>query len=68
MKNIKTITNYNSRKIEMISELVDIIVLKHFDNDDSQIYNEEYSGYTEEAQDLFNELYDEFETIVDKIL
>ena len=54
--------------MEMISELVDIVVTMHFENDDSQIYNEDYSGYTEEAQDIFNELYDEYETIVDKIM
>jgi hypothetical protein len=49
--------------MELASELAEREVLKHFDNKLELVYenpSDSITTYTEEAQDLFNNLYDEF--------
>ena len=49
--------------MELTSELAHRNVLKHFDNKLELVYenpSDSITTYTEEAQDLFNDLYDEF--------
>ena len=64
---IKESNMKNSIRIEMISDLADRVIEWYFKHDDSQIYKEDYSGYSEEAQDMFNDLYDDFDLIIENL-
>jgi hypothetical protein len=55
-------------KIELASELAHDRLVREFPN--IKIYEEEEAGittYTEEAQDLFNDFYDEYLTLIESI-
>ena len=57
----------NSTKIEMLCELAHNRVKEDFRNitkHGTNKYIEEDLGYTEEGQDLFNEWYDYYDTII----
>jgi hypothetical protein len=55
--------------LELASELADLEIKKHYSND-MKIYKYEDDSiyYTEEAQDLFDELYEEYYTLIEKCI
>lgn len=57
----------NSAFLEGVCELADQRVREKFGDSGYVIVNDE-SSYTEEAQDYFNEVYDEIETTLNKVL
>lgn len=64
----KTINDYNSKVLELASDLAHLRVTesncqKIWKDEDSEVLE-----YTEEAQDLFNEYYDVYEDMVKNIM
>jgi hypothetical protein len=57
----------NSRYLEAISDMAEVTVVAKF-GDDAMVWDDDGGSYTEEAQDLFNETYDYYETIIQKTL
>jgi hypothetical protein len=56
--------------LELASELAYEKLLNHYNDNTSLIYEYDESGdsyYTDEAQDLFNEYYDEYYEMIEKI-
>lgn len=64
---MKKIFLNNSAFLEGVCELADQRVREKF-GDSGYVIEEEESSYTEEAQDYFNEVYDEIETTLNKVL
>jgi hypothetical protein len=56
-------------KLELASELAHKKLVENW-SDNIQIYEDKYAGitnYTEVAQDIFNELYDEYLQLIDSL-
>jgi hypothetical protein len=56
-------------KLELASELAHTKLVENW-ADSIEIYEDKYAGitnYTEEAQDIFNELYDEYLQLIDSL-
>lgn len=56
--------------LELASELAHEKLLTHYNDDTSLIYEEDDAGdsyYNEEAQDLFNEYYDKYYSMIENI-
>jgi len=58
----------NSRFIEGIAEITDQIVSAQFGGSDKEDDGEGGTKYTEDAQDFFNEKYDEIEHIMNSVM
>jgi hypothetical protein len=54
--------------IELASELAEMELEKHFEYSSTLIYEEEDEGtkYTEEAQDVFDDLYDKYYSFIER--
>ena len=55
----------DSKLMELISEIANKIVLERFGNNAIVEYDGSTTSYTDEAQDFFNETYDEVESMFD---
>jgi hypothetical protein len=56
-------------KLELASELAHKKLVENY-SDKIQIYEDEYAGitnYTDESQDIFNELYDEYLQLIEEL-
>lgn len=56
--------------IELASELADLELAKHFEYSSICVWQEDESEclvYTDEAQDVFNDLYDKFYSLIDRL-
>jgi hypothetical protein len=56
-------------KLELASELAHRKLVENW-SDNIQIYEDKYAGitnYTDESQDIFNELYDEYLQLIDSL-
>lgn len=55
--------------IELASELAEKELEKHFEYSSIEIYEEDEDGttYTEEAQQVFDELYDKYYSLIDNL-
>jgi len=55
----------NSKFMELVSELAHEVTLAHFDDDGQAIIEEDnITYYSDEAQDFFDEKYDEITTFI----
>jgi hypothetical protein len=61
--------NLTINAVELASELAEMYLEKHFEYSSILIYEEEDEGitYTEEAQDVFNDLYDKYYSLIDRL-
>lgn len=61
--------NLTINAVELASELAEMDLEKHFEYSSILIYHEEDDGitYTEEAQDVFNDLYDKYYSLIDRL-
>jgi hypothetical protein len=56
-------------KLELASELAHKKLVENY-SDKIQVYEDEYAGitnYTDESQDIFNELYDEYLQLIEEL-
>lgn len=58
----------NDKFIETVCELADRVVVAQFGGSDKEDDGDGGTRYTEEAQDFFNEVYDEFEYLLNNTL
>ena len=60
--------NVSINIIELASELAEMELEKHFEYSSILIYEEEDEGtkYTEEAQDVFDDLYDKYYSFIER--
>lgn len=57
--------------IELASELADMELNKYFEYSSNAIYvenDDEITTYTEEAQDIFNDLYDKYYSMIEQTI
>lgn len=54
----------NSKFMELVSELAHAVTLAHFDEDEAIIEKDDITYYSDEAQDFFDEKYDEITTFI----
>jgi hypothetical protein len=61
--------NITINLVELASELAEMELEKHFEYSSILIYEEENEGvkYTEEAQDIFNNLYDKYYSLIERL-
>jgi hypothetical protein len=68
-ENINEMENVLINKLELASELAHKKLVENY-SDKIQIYEDEYAGitnYTDESQDIFNELYDEYLQLIEEL-
>lgn len=56
--------------VELASELADLELAKHFEYSSICVWQEDDNEclvYTEEAQEIFNDLYDKFYSLIDRL-
>ena len=58
----------NSNFIELVSELANQVTVAEFGETESLIEENDEIRYTEEAQDFFNDKYDEVETLLNNTI
>lgn len=60
--------NLTINAVELASELAEMELEKHFEYSSTLIYEEEDEGtkYTEEAQDVFDDLYDKYYSFIER--